>query len=715
MREAEKKRRIQYIKDHAPYTRSYYLDWDYSILDYIIVTGRHRNKGQKYTYNDLYMMMDTETSKGHEQELKEVKKKKQKIQKYVAQENHIVLWTLSLRITGYNIVTLCGRTPSELVDCIQLIRDHLKGDRIFCWIHNLSYDWWFIRRFFFKAFGEPIYQLNTKPHYPIIIEFANGLMLKDSAILAQRKLEKWANDLDVEHKKASGEWDYSRIRHQNSLITDEEWHYAECDTLAGVECLDLTAQALGKTVNTLHLTATGIPREEVQKRGGHSAHLSFQQIQPKEYALQLRQEDTYHGGYVHTNRFLIGELMKDVDVFDFSSSYPFELINEKMPGGAWQDGQNCRPEYILKYSEDHAFLFNLCIVNLEINPGEPMPAIQAYKCTKMINPISDNGRIVKADYIEIPLCELDLEYIYPMYHADIWMCREVKWAIKTYLPRWYTDYVFKCFQEKTTFKGGDPVLYSIAKAKLNSLYGLACQLPVHPEIEEAYDTGEYYKVELKPEEMYEKYYNKHGSVLPYSIGIWVTAGATRNLFKLGKMCDTWIYSDTDSCYGIGWHLDEVEAYNNECIQKIKDRGYGGVEHNGRMYHLGVAVHEEKEDSYTEYIALGAKRYCGRQKEDGKLHITVAGVPKKTGAACLKDDIRNFKEGFIFDGETTGKLTHIYNNAEIHIDEHGNEVADSVDLIPCSYLLDKAEERSIDSIGEEDFEPIYDEEQLDGWS
>ena len=85
--------------------------------------------------------------------------------------------------------------------------------------------------------------------------------------------------------------------------------------------------------------------------------------------------------------------------------------------------------------------------------------------------------------------------------------------------------------------------------------------------------------------------------------------------------------------------------------------------------------------------MGAKRYCGRRKSDNKIHITVAGVPKK-GADQLQDNIDNFREDFIFKGEETGKKTHFYIfENEIKIDKNENEYADSIDLVPCDYKLD----------------------------
>ena len=273
-------------------------------------------------------------------------------------------------------------------------------------------------------------------------------------------------------------------------------------------------------------------------------------------------------------------------------------------------------------------------------------------------------------------------------------------AEKQYLPRWFTDYVFECFQKKQLLKGGDPVQYSIAKATVNSLYGMTVQKPIKDDIVEIYETGENKFLGLSKEareNKYEKYVNSYNSVLPYFIGVWVTAYAFRNLFELGECAGTWIYSDTDSVYGYDWDLDAVEKYNAKCRRLLTENGYGVVTAHGKDYWLGTAVSDE---SYSEFVALGSKRYAGRSCEDGKLHITVAGVPKN-GAAQLNDDISNFRSGMIFQGKLTGKMMHSYIYVDdIYTDEDGNETGDSIDLNPADYLMDmteKFEEAFLDDI------------------
>ena len=121
--------------------------------------------------------------------------------------------------------------------CFRKICDNMRGKETYIYFHNLSYDWEFIRKFLLQEFGSPRRQLNTKPHYPIYIQW-DHFILKDSLILAQRSLEKWAKDMDVKHKKATGKWDYEKIRGQQEHFSPEELEYIEHDTLAGVEALD---------------------------------------------------------------------------------------------------------------------------------------------------------------------------------------------------------------------------------------------------------------------------------------------------------------------------------------------------------------------------------------------------------------------------------------------------------------------------------------------
>jgi hypothetical protein len=673
------------------YQFAYYKDFDYTTLSKIRY-NKFKGRGKRGIYNNAVMMFDTETSKSgpviYDQN-----------GDVVPQPNYVVAFTLSIRWKGKNICTLYGHKPSELMECINYLRLHMKGTLyIFCF--NLAFDWVFLRKFFFRSFGYPKKQLCIKSHKPIVFEFENDIVIKDAYVLSGRKLEKWADDLDVEHKKAVGSWDYDQIRNQNHKFKSDELHYIECDTLAGVECIEATLKMLHKNISSIPYTVTGIVREEVRQIGEHvHAHNDFARNVPS-LETQNKLEAVFHGGYTHGNRFFYGEYLPndivkgDITALDFTSSYPFIMLSHKIACGRYCELPGIYSiNDILSDSKEYSFIFKFVAIGVTLKDFKcPMPYLQFSKCKKIINPILDNGRVESCDYCEIYINSWDLAILNDQYNFECHACVEVEYSIRKYLPRWYTDIVYDLFRDKCTLKNADPVLYALQKGKLNSLYGNCVTKPCRVTTEEDFLTGDYIDKEFDQISEYNKYINKRKNVLLYQWGVEITSIAAYNLFQLGKCVDYangghWLYSDTDSLYSNKWDMDKVKQYNDNCLKMLRDNGYEPVIYEGKEYIPGTAA---VDGIYTEFCYMGAKRYAGRDKETGKLKITVAGVPKKTGAKCLKDDIKNFKQGFCFSGTVTGKLTHSYIYAEdIYIDKNGNEVADSIDLNTCNYILDQA--------------------------
>lgn len=686
MQRAELERlRYDWVHKHVNYKMVHHTKFNYKILSNIMYSKR-AGRGKNDSWSDAVIMADTETSK-----------------KYKRREwhNHVVAWTISIRAYDMNIVTLYGHRPDTMIETFELLREHIKGDRFIIYFHNLPYDYTFLRKFIFEKFGHPAQQLNIKSHYPLFMNFENGLQIRDSLMLAQRKLEKWAEDLQVEHQKETGKWDYDEIRKQTHIFSQDELDYIEHDTLAGVECLDKTLKALGKKhIYSMPYTATGIVREEAFKRGTKAgAKATFEKL-ALTFEQYKKMEKVFHGGYVHANRHLIDETIEGlITCFDFASSYPFCLIAFKYPMEKFTPIKDCKLSEIVASKENTAFMFKLIMIKPRLKSDfTPMPVLQKSKCVKTINAVEDNGRILGADYVEIYVNEMDAAIIQDQYKYDGDICVEVEAAHKDYLPRWFTDYVFELFVNKCKLKKTakqDPVSYNLAKARLNSMYGLCVQKSIKELIEEDYLTGDYKPAEGQDEKkIYDKYLKKKTSILLFSWGTWCTSYAMYNLFQLGKCVDNkndtishWIYSDTDSCYSDNWDLAKVEAYNNRAKELLRLNNYGPVVVDGKEYWLGVAEHDA---DYTQYRTTGAKRYCYRSADDKLLHITVAGVPKEEGAKCLNDDISLFTTGFIFPGSKTGKLTHTYFMIDsAYTDRWGNITGDSINLTPCDYELDKA--------------------------
>ena len=669
----------------------YYKDFDFKLFDNIDVKYK-TTKGRK-SYNDIIIMADTETSKA--------------INYPECLHNYVVAWSISFRAFGKNLVTLYGHDPLEFTDMLTSLRENLPGNDIYIHFHNLAYDWVFLRKFLINEFGKPTSQLNTKPMYPLYIQFENGIRLKDTLALAQRSLDKWSADLGCT-PKAKGLWDYDKRRNQHGYtFTPDEVTYIEHDTLAGVESIDATLKALKKNISSIPITSTGIARDASRKEGAkNKAHEYFVRLSAPEYWLQDIYEHLFHGGYTHANRYILGDVNK-AKCKDIASSYPFAVEMIDAPTEAFFDVPTKHFDWdYVKANPGYAFIFRVKVFGFELKDrGWPMPVLSHSKCEASLNAILDNGKVLKAEFLEFWTNEVDFVLINQQYKWTNIQYLDAMCASKGPLPKWFRDFIYKRFEAKTMLKGVDVVQYQIEKAMLNAAaYGMCAQRPCKPLIVEDYDTGEYAEDEsLDMDEQYEKYLKNPKSFLPFIWAIYITSWAQRNLFELGECVDyehggIWLYSDTDSVYATKFDEDKLKAYNEKRINIMKERGYDPIFFNGRYYYLGIA---EDDGEYSEFKTWHSKCYACRAADTGKLKITVAGVPKK-GVATLEDDLANFVPGTIFDGKTSGKLqhTHFYID-EIYTDVAGNLIGDSIDLTPCDYLLR--------SINDNDFDDIFEDE------
>ena len=171
----------------------------------------------------------------------------------------------------------------------------------------------------------------------------------------------------------------------------------------------------------------------------------------------------------------------------------------------------------------------------------------------------------------------------------------------------------------------------------------------------------------------EKYNKKITRFSYYLWGVWVTAYARRNLWLGILSCkNDYCYSDTDSIkieHG-DKHQDFINRYNSWIVEKINamcefyslDKNlFNPATIKGVKKQLGVWDYE---GLYKKFKTLGAKRYLVLQ--DGKLALTCAGLPKKSGLEYMKKQGKTidgvfdyFNDEMYIPSEYTGKNTHLY--------------------------------------------------------
>lgn len=182
----------------------------------------------------------------------------------------------------------------------------------------------------------------------------------------------------------------------------------------------------------------------------------------------------------------------------------------------------------------------------------------------------------------------------------------------------------------------------------------------------------------------------------------VTAYARNNLLKNAMLVDDeLIYCDTDSLkIKHGYDISVIENYNKFVEKKIKHvsevlqipfNRFAPKDIKGHVRMLGVF---DNDGTYKKFITQGAKKYA-YEDEEGKLHITVSGVPKK-GVVALKGNLNNFKDNLVFEYKDTEKSTLFYTEGQapcILKDEYGVEceVRDKSGccLVPNTYTLGKS--------------------------
>ena len=149
--------------------------------------------------------------------------------------------------------------------------------------------------------------------------------------------------------------------------------------------------------------------------------------------------------------------------------------------------------------------------------------------------------------------------------------------------------------------------------------------------------------------------------------------------------DGFVYCDTDSVKYLG-DIDWTR-YNQKRKRASIRSGAAAVNPSGEPHYMGVY---EQEESYAQFVTLGAKKYAYTYPGSDDCHVTVAGVNKKKGAAELtrRGGLKAFVPGFVF--YEGGGTELIYNDGVdfpyIVDKDHTVEVTRNVLIRESTYAL-----------------------------
>lgn len=564
------------------------------------------------------------------------------------------------------------------------------------YVHNLAYEMQFMRMFLGNYTISNV--LASAPHKPISFTIDDlNIEFRCSYRLTGLSLAKSAEKYTT-LKKASGDLDYNKARSPLTKLTNKELHYCEYDIVTLYHIIKWFRTEY-KHVYNIPLTQTGEVRRELRDYVDYWYFKHQQELVP-DMSTYLYLMQAFQGGITHANILYSNRVLKNVWTVDEASAYPTMMLTKKFPSGKWY---NYRYIDFLHMRDLKCFLLHIRITGLKSKLFNHY--LSSYKCLRQSGVRSDNGRIVKADMIEIIVTDVDYDMILKSYNFDDIEFLKIMGSDKKYLDKRILKYILKLYKQKTELKGveGQEEFYYKSKQRINSLYGCSCTQVLN---QDTYfidnEWGRYCEEDIKGEFIVNKLNelrNSYSILFNYGVGVWVTAYNRATLWSQILQNDiNVVYYDTDSIKTV--KQIDFNAYNDQIIAECKASAdanglniddFAPADQKGIRHQIGVF---ESEGCAEEFITLGAKKYCYRK--NGELHITVSGVPKQAVDA-LEDDINNFKDTLVFDYAHARKNTHFYTIQEpfTFTDIDGNEYTckDSFGIVlqPTTYKLGLTDE------------------------
>ena len=629
------------------------------------------------------------------------------------------------------------RSLEETITRLKLIEEYNKDEspyKIVIFVHNLSYEFQFIKDFFNF---ENILCTSTRR---IIAAETDQIVFRCSYFLSNQGLDMFLKNENVPKQYQKTNMDYLVERYPWTPLTPEEEEYCANDVIGLHIALEHRIELChNQDINCLPLTSTGYVRKDCRKAvtSNYKNRYRFlkEALTKDEYIMCNK---AFRGGNTHASRFYSGKYLHPKEGLgqqDERSAYPAVLIMFDYPTSFFKMKTFKQKEfdYYLKKHDKYAMLITVAWKNIRLkNPkATPVPYLSISKC----NPIAfhtvkgdkgkqkwkhskeiDNGRVLAAKYINTTITEQDYLIIKKQYVWEEEKITDVRVSKKKPIPKELKEKILSYFYNKTTLKQDEDspdfdadIAYNYARSKelLNGIYGMHATKICKPEY--AFDEEKHEVIEIPKdeEEQLEEYYKSFSSFLSFQVGTWCTSYARAWLEEGIDACfnnktgqSDLVYVDTDSCKYLNpsYHKSAFDAINKRRQKLAEERG-AYVDYEGKRYYLGVFTEEPKAIGFKTW---GAKKYIYsyiKKEKDGSSHLdfktTISGVPKKKGKKAIKKQliegkIKNFDDidkGFVFRSvKTTSCYMDHIGLQEYEVEGRKVYYASNIAMYPASYTL-----------------------------
>lgn len=656
---------------------------------------------QKIKYFDDIITFDTETTSIVD--YKDVKHQDGTVTSEVEQKYAFAYIMDFCRLICNNPHHITFREWSDVKEYLDLLSDSCQQlQRYVIWVHNLSFEFQFMKDWL------KLTEVFCRKSHNVIRCVYRNIEFRDSLALSNCKLERLAKNENLPVKKLVGDLDYNLVRTYKTPLTDTEMQYVYHDTEIVAYYIQKKIKEYG-SISEIPMTSTGEVRYLFRKELSttlpeiHSLAVKYT-AQTKE--LQNLLVSIYAGAYTHCNYQAIDQTLYHLRCRDIASSYPYQMVSKKYPT-MWfklkRENESSFEDLFTKWDPDiYAWAMTVKVWGLKAKHCHNILSLHKAKEISMEREI-DNGRVACADYVCYDMNEIDFLNFLDFYNFDNIVVEDVYVSKKEYLPKELVKVILKLFQQKTSLKGIESEIenYMRSKNRINGVYGSSVFNFLNSGVYFDEESNCVFGKDEKSFADYKKYMSNPNQYLWYSIGVWVTSYARRQILKpIKRMSENAIYCDTDSVkYTGNKRYDHYwEVVNNQIkhefleamkFHKFKEEEYRFFDKDGKEYFMGIF---EEEEPYYRFKSLGSKRYLV-EYYDHKLSTTVAGAPKSLWQYLGHDNdtaFRNFTNNFTL---PNCKLTHTYteNNVIRIITDYlgettAQEIRSGVCLSPADFSM-----------------------------
>lgn len=616
-----------------------------------------KKKNRADIVNDDIMCFDIETSSGFlhkdsdtlEPYLGKSKKYYEDCKKFAI----CYVWQFSI-----NDNVFWGRTLEDFKDFLQEL-EYYEPHKKIVYIHNFSFEFQFLINVL-----QFDYVFARQARKPLFAEWST-YQFRCSYFLTNMSLAVWAEQRKLKVKKLVGDLDYTVLRTPKTKLTDTELAYCFNDVLVMYYGLLQYKEKYGHIID-IPFTQTGEVRKEVIERMNVSSEYKYRKrclkLIPEtieDYSLLC---DCFMGGYTHSNAVHTDIVLDNVCSKDIASSYPTVMCLEKYPMTYFEETIPCDDYF---NNDKYSYIITFDVERLRSKRWNTWLSFS--KCAKIKGYSLDNGRVLKADFAQLSLTNIDYEMFQLCYDFENLNIIDFRVSSNDYLSPTFVKYILELYGNKTTLKGikEQEPLYMKSKQYVNSMYGMMVTKNITDTIE--FEEDRWKKELLNENSFYTKIASEKKKLSKtfgaFQFGVWVTAYARRNLWQGILALDyNVVYCDTDSIKYIDCDSNFFNEYNEKIAERENERAdmlgiprekFCPKDRNGVSHRLGIF---DDDGQYQKFKTLGAKKYC-YVDNDNKLHMTVSGVRKS--AVSQLHNIEEFKDGTVFDVEHAQKLLMTY--------------------------------------------------------